>query len=91
MRLEITRHAAQRMLEHDLLHADVERVLETGEVIESYPDDRPYPSRLVLGWLGPRPFHVVAADVPGGSVTVVITGYEPDPMRWDSTFRYRRP
>src|SRR5260370_23936516 len=29
--------------------------------IESYPGDFPYPSRLLLGWCGLRPIHVVAA------------------------------
>ncbi len=33
---------------------DVREVLTSGEVIESYPDDTPYPSRLVLGWRGSR-------------------------------------
>jgi len=27
-------------------------VIETGEIIEDYPNDFPYPSRLLLGWCG---------------------------------------
>ncbi len=35
--------------------------------VETYPDDLPLPSYLVLGWIGterekPEPVHVVAAD-----------------------------
>lgn len=43
-----------------------------------------------LGWCGPRPIHVVVADDPETQEPVVITAYEPDPFRWDSTFRVRR-
>ena len=42
-------HAIQRMFERSVTRADVREVLATGEVIEQYPDDTPYPSRLILG------------------------------------------
>lgn len=89
MALRFSEHANARMAEWRISRADVAHVLATGEVIEPYPDDRPFPSRLVLGWVGNRPIHVVAADDPGGE-TVVITVYEPDPIRWDPTFRGRQ-
>jgi hypothetical protein len=41
---------------------EVRIVIKTGETIEDYPADFPYPSRLVLGWHGLRPVHVVVAD-----------------------------
>ena len=65
-------------------------MLEAGEVIETYPDDKPYPSRLVLGWVGGRPLHVVAADNTEADEIVVITVYQPDPTLWDRTFRRRK-
>ncbi len=69
---------------------DIRHVLETGAVIERYPDDAPYPSRLVLGWLGARPIHVVAADIPAANETIVISVYEPDPDLWDAGFTTRK-
>lgn len=42
-------HAIRRMFGHRISEDDVHQVLLTGEVIEEYPDDTPYPSRLVLG------------------------------------------
>ena len=42
-------HAVQRMFERKVSIEEVRYVLETGEVIEEYPDDTPYPSRLILG------------------------------------------
>ena len=55
-------HAVQRMFERQIGVEDVRSVLENGETIESYVDDVPYPSRLILGWRGDRPIHVVAAE-----------------------------
>lgn len=83
-------HAIQRMFQRKISVADVRRVVETGEVIESYPDDTPYPSRLVLGWSGSRPVHVVVADNVAARETVVITAYQPDSALWSKSFRQRR-
>ena len=55
-------HAVQRMFERLINADDVRSVLRDGEMIESYPDDTPYPSRLVLGWVDIRPLHVVVAE-----------------------------
>jgi hypothetical protein len=67
----------------------VQNTLVTGEVIEDYPHDMPYPSRLVLGFDGKRPNHVVAAENSLNRETIVITVYEPDPVRRDQAFRTR--
>jgi len=70
--------------------AEVRHVIETGEVIEAYPNDAPYPSRLVLGRSGIRSIHVVAADDARNAETIVITVYEPDPNLWNRGLRRRR-
>lgn len=89
-RLVFRVHAAQRMAQRSIDTAAVRAVLDGGEVIASYPDDLPFPSRLVLGWVNGRAVHVVAADNDAEGVTVVITVYEPDPAIWTSDFRSRR-
>jgi len=83
-------HAIQRMFRRRISKEDVCQVLATGEVIEEYPDDTPYPSRLVVGWCGSRPIHVVVADNAEAKETVVITVYEPDTAQWESGFRRRK-
>ena len=90
-RLVFRVHAIQRMALRDISEAEVRAVLTTGEAIEEYPDDTPFPSRLVLGWVGSRPLHVVAADNPEEENTIVITVYEPEPDQWEVGFRRRRP
>ena len=43
-------HALQRMFERRISVQDVKVATEGGGTIEDYPDDKPYPSQLVLGW-----------------------------------------
>jgi hypothetical protein len=83
-------HAIQRMFERQIGAEDVRAVLEKGETIESYLDDVPYPSRLVLGWLDERPVHVVVADNSQDDELIIVTVYEPDPVQWESEFKSRR-
>jgi hypothetical protein len=84
-------HAVQRMFERGITVDDVRAVLTTGDVIEDYPNDTPYPSRLMLGWIGMRPLHLVVAENAAAREIMVITVYEPDTIRWDSNFKRRRP
>ena len=84
-------HAIQRMFQRRVDEKDVRSVLETGEIIEVYPEDTPYPSRLILGWLESRPLHVVAADNIADNETIVITVYEPQQDKWSPNFKRRIP
>jgi hypothetical protein len=84
-------HAVRRMAERGITVDEVRTVLTQGKTIEDYPGDTPYPSRLVLGWVGQRPLHVVAAKTASAREIIVITVYEPDTIRWDAEFRRRRP
>ena len=88
--LDIRQHAAERMLERSISVADVLVVLNSGVIVEDYPEDTPFPSRLTLGWVGQRPVHVVWATAAGTGRIVIITLYEPYPEEWDNTFRGRR-
>ena len=89
-RITFRAHAIQRMFERQIAETDVVRVLTTGEVIEDYPADYPYPSRLMLGWSEGRPIHVVAAEDRAASETIIITAYEPDDKEWQPDFKRRR-
>jgi len=54
-------HAVQRMYQRGVTGSDVRGVIATGEVIASCPDDRPYPTGLLLGFRAAGPLHVVIA------------------------------
>ncbi|MHB1605111.1 MAG: DUF4258 domain-containing protein [Leptospirales bacterium] len=64
--------------------------LGSGEVIASYPDDTPYPSVLMLGYVQDRPLHVVAGRNPANEECIVVTVYVPDPLLWSEDFKTRR-
>ena len=83
-------HAIERMMEREISDDDVRKVLTEGVEIETYAADFPYPSRLILGWCGPRPIHMVVADNLADNETIVVTVYEPDPERWESGFERRK-
>jgi hypothetical protein len=69
---------------------EVRTVIEHGETIARSPNDKPYPSRLLLGFAGGRALHVVVADNADDDETIVVTVYEPDPALWQPGFRRRK-
>jgi hypothetical protein len=83
-------HALRRMFSRGITAAEVRNVIEQGETIERYPQDTPYPSRLLLGAVGGRALHVVIADNTDDGEVIVVTTYEPDPSLWQPGFRRRR-
>ena len=88
--LRFTEHAADRMAEEGLIVDDVLVTIDQGEVIETYPNDRPFPSKLSFAVSARRPVHVVWATDPDTAKIVVITAYVPDASRWEPDFRKRR-
>ncbi len=71
MNLIFRNHALKRMFERDIDIEDVRQAIETGKIIANYPEDQPYPSRLLLGWKNNQPLHVVCADNENGDVIVI--------------------
>lgn len=60
------------------------------ELLESYPDDKYFPSYLVYACCGERVVHVLfGADVPNRNVRLV-TVYDPEASEWDSDLKRRR-
>jgi hypothetical protein len=82
-------HAIQRMFQRNISEKDVRSILMKGETIEEYAEDTPYPSRLILGWIGQRPIHVVTANNDMDNEIIVITVYEPDRGKWSDDFKRR--
>jgi hypothetical protein len=82
MRIVFSRHARQRLFERGVSIDAVTRIVEKGRTILRYDDDRPYPSRLVLGYDGERPVHVLIAENAEADEWIVVTAYEPNPDLW---------
>jgi len=54
--------------------------IRSGEIIESYPDDEPCPSLLMLGFIRNHAYHVVLGIC--DDHLRVITAYMPDDEYW---------
>ena len=83
-------HAVQRMFERNVAVKSVAQTLQSGEVIEDYSSEMPEPSRLLLGFQGKRPFHLVISEDQKASQITIITVYIPDAGRWERQFKRRR-
>ena len=88
--VEWHRHALERMLERGVARRDVMDVLLTGEVIEEYPTDYPYPSVLMLGKPHDMPLHVVVAFDSKLEMIFIITAYRPDVLHFLDDYKTRR-
>ena len=78
------------MFERSISEVEVKRTLQSGELIEDHDENTSHPSRLILGWRGKRPIHVVTVDHAGENETIIITAYRPDPEQWKSDFMRRK-
>jgi len=83
-------HAVQRMFEREISPVKVRKALETEDVIEDYSSEMPEPSRLLMGFQGKRPFHVVTSENLEEDEITVVTVYLPDPNKWKKDSRSRK-
>ncbi len=83
-------HAFIRMFERGFSRDDILEVIELGEVIEDYPNDYPYPSKLIFKIVKNRPVHVVLAIEDTGKRGIVITLYEPDIEHFEQDLKKRK-
>lgn len=67
------------MIERSIERLEIEEVIQSGEIIEEYPDDKYSPSCLIYGRTEQRrELHVQVSVLP----VVVITAYEPSLDEW---------
>lgn len=92
MNIYYTAHALQRIHERSIDRLHVVKAVKEGALILDYPDDKPYPSQLVLLIVDHKPLHVVYSlpDDNSGIDVIVITVYEPSEHEWNETFTRRR-
>jgi len=85
----ITAHAAERFRQRGIKIKDIRNAVKTGEIIEQYPEDYPYPSCLLMGMsVKAQPLHVVMSDE--GNASRIITAYFPDADKWESDLKTRK-
>jgi hypothetical protein len=89
-----TKHAKFEMENEEfgrILDYEVYEAVCSGEIIEEYPEDRPYPSILIFGKTkADRPLHILCAYNEDENLTIIITVYHPDPNLWIEYKRRRK-
>jgi len=81
--VRITDHADEEAASDRLSMEEIYFSVLHGELIEDYPDDKPYPSCLIFGrTTAGLAVHSVWAYNPSSRWAVLITAYQPDPQRW---------
>lgn len=91
-RIRITDHADEEAYNDTLSLEEIYSSVLTGEIIEQYPDDKPYPSCLIYGKnIKNEPIHSVWAYNIETKASVLITVYRPDPDRWIDWKTRRKP
>jgi hypothetical protein len=82
-------HILVRMRQRGIHISDVINCVRTGEIIETYDDDYPFPSVLILGKTSDNSYlHVVCTE--GQDKLWMITVYYPDKEEWFEDFKTRR-
>ena len=77
------------MQERDISIDDVESCLQTGEIIEEYPDDFPHPSCLIFGHTKQNKIlHIVVGS--DNSILFFITAYFPNTHKFESDLKTRK-
>ena len=83
-------HAVQRMFERNVSMKRVKQALDTGVTVEDYSAEMPESGRLILGYQGNRPLHLVISENSERNLTTIITVYIPDSNKWDKNYMSRK-
>lgn len=60
----MTQHSSERCRQRGIKIKDIRHAIMTGEIIEQYPDDYPFPSCLIFGYsVDNRIIHVVMKEL----------------------------
>lgn len=85
----MTQHLVIRCRERNIRFDDIKNSILSGEIIEQYPTDFPYPSCLVIGiTIKSLYLHVVTGI--GDNKIWIITAYFPSVDKWESDFKTRK-
>lgn len=89
-KIKITDHADEEAQADNLSYEEIYDSVIQGEIIEDYPNDKPYPSCLIFGKsLKHQSIHSVWAYNSISKWVVLITVYKPDSNLWING-KYRR-
>jgi len=84
-RFKITSHAQQKMFDLGITFIDIEYSLMVGQVIETDPEAKPYPTTIVLGYLEQSgdEIHIVFSKPFDEEFINIVTVYFPEEKYWE--------
>ncbi|MBI4713458.1 MAG: DUF4258 domain-containing protein [Planctomycetes bacterium] len=88
-RYEFSIHAVDQSILRKITWQQMHEAIETGEIIEDYPEDKYGPSCLILGWTKSGKALHIQCSYPSRPKIKIITLYEPNPTEWIE-FKIRR-
>ena len=82
-------HVLKRMLQRQITTDDIINCILSGEIIENYPNDYPFPNCLIFGYtINNKILHVVVGN--NNKVLYIITAYYPDNIKFYDDLKTRR-
>ena len=87
--IAMTKHAKMRLSERNITIETIKRAIQTGEIIEQYEDDTPFPSCLLLGVAEPNNYIHIVLSIDNGYL-YIITAYWPNDNDWESDYKTRK-
>jgi hypothetical protein len=88
--VELTMHSLKRIVQRNISEREIREAADSAIIIEDYPDDKYYPSYLLLGFTyQDRPLHLHVSRMPG-DCTRLITIYEPNSQEWVDNYSKRK-
>ncbi|MGE3540640.1 MAG: DUF4258 domain-containing protein [Candidatus Tectimicrobiota bacterium] len=85
-----TYHVNMRLQRRSIARQAILDAIDTYEVIEAYPEDKYFPSYLVLARYQEEWFHILCATDVQRSNVRIVTAYRPSPDEWESDGKTRR-
>ena len=83
-----TIHALKRIRERKVLSDAIINAVLSGEIIEQYQDDKPFPSCLVFNSDNSAPIHAVVSS--DNESVYIITAYIPSLDDWECDYKTRK-
>ena len=87
--IAITKHAKNRLIERNISLENIKNAIQTGEIIEQYENDKPFPSCLLLGETEQSKYIHIVVSIDGGFI-YIITAYCPDENEWEVDLKTRK-
>ena len=87
--IAVTKHAKNRLSERNITVENIKNAIQTGEIIEQYEDDKPFPSCLLLGKAEQNKYIHAVASV-DNEFLYIITAYSPDENKWGIDLKTRK-